>query len=144
MQKSDGRFPGHRHILKSVMSNLADKSVCVKECVHGNNCKHKENDCRNDNTYNLNSLEPNLVIPTYSLEHAPETVAEVEPYCYEPYDIDNEYPYASECVHEEGVRILSFASAEFEELHLSPEVGKVEEQDTENYDSEYEHVLCRP
>ena len=97
----------------------------MKECVNSNNSKHKEDDSRNDNTYNLNSLEPNLVIPTYSLEHAPETVAEVEPYCYEPYEIDNEYPYVSECVHEEGVRILSFASAEFEELHLSPEVGKI-------------------
>ena len=114
----------------------------MEECVDCYCGEHHPDDCSHDDAEYLESLHPNLVVPTHGLEHAPEAMAEVEPYCAEPCDVDDQYPDASEGLLEKHVRVLSLASAEFEELHLGPEVCEVEEQDTENDDSEYEHVLC--
>ncbi len=113
----------------------------MEECVHGNCSEYYEDKCSNDDSDNLDSVEPGLVVPTDGLEHAPETVAEVEPYCNEPDDVDQKNPYAAECLLEKHVRILSLASGEFHKLHLGPEVCKVEEDDAEDDDTEYEHVL---
>ena len=119
----------------------AEKSVCVKECIYCNSCEAEADDGRNDDTDNLESLHPSTVCKTYRLEHAPETVVKMEPYCYEPYDVDDKNPYASECIYEKVVRIHGLFATELEELHLSPEMSKVEEQDTEDNDTKNKHVL---
>ena len=68
-------------------------------------------------------------------------MGEVEEYCDEPDDVDDQYPDVAECGSEELVRIFSMVSHEFLELHVSPEMREVEEENAENHDAEHEHVL---
>ena len=56
---------------------LADDAVGLEEGVYSYCSKHKEDDAGNDSADNFKPLHPNLVVPTYSLKHAPETVAKV-------------------------------------------------------------------
>ena len=55
-----------------------------------------------------------------------------------------EAPDVAECGSEELVRIFSMVSHEFLELHVSPEMREVEEENAENHDTEHEHVACGP
>ena len=111
------------------------------ESVDSNGCETKPNKGGEDNADDLEPLHPCLVVPTYCLEHTPESVAKMEPDRAEPYYIDDKHPYIAESCCQEQVWILSLASAEFFELHLCPEMGEMEEEDAEDYDTEYEHVL---
>ena len=72
-------------------------------------------------------------------------MVEVEPDGYEPDQVNKEYPDVSESLVENGIRVVRrFCTHEFLELHLCPEVGEVEEDQAEDYDTEDEHVLCGP
>ena len=99
-----------------------------------------------DDTDHLDALEPGRAVPADSLEHAPEAVGEVEPDGKEPAEIESEDPPVSEHGREEKVGIvLEIADAEeFGKLHLGPEVEEMEADETEDYDSEHEHVACGP
>ena len=111
-------------------------------------CRHEEEDNQggHDGADNLESLEPYLVVPADGLEHAPEAMAEVEPDCGKPDQVDYKHPPLAEGRAEEIIRIiLEIPDAEhFRKLHLGPEMGQVEEQDSKDDDSEDEHVLGCP
>ena len=113
----------------------------MKECIYCNSYEAEADDGRNDDTDNLESLHPSAVCKTYGLEHAPETVVKMEPYCYEPYDVDDKNPYASECIYEKVVRIHGLFATELEELASDVYKRQVEEQDTEDNDTKNKHVL---
>ena len=123
---------------------LADDSVSVEASVYSN-CREAENDYCYECIADIGeSLLPVLVAETHALECAPETVAEVKTESYEPYDVNNNPDPAAECGVEEVVRVCCMVALELCELHVSPEVVEVECDDTENDNSEYEHVLCCP
>ena len=71
-------------------------------------------------------------------------MAEVKTEGYKPYDVDCYYPPVLECEVEENIRVFSVLTHELLELHVSPEVVEVESYETENNDSEKEHVLRCP
>ncbi len=119
----------------------AEDAVCLEETVDCRNDESADDDCN----YNIADIEesllPNLVSQTHSLECAPETVAEVESESYEPYDVDSHHPPALECEVEEYIWIFSVLTHELLELHVSPEMVEVESHETENDNSENKHVL---
>ena len=85
-----------------------------------------------------------MVVPTNRLEHAPETVAQVEPDGHEPEDVDHQDPPSSKRGGQQVIRIGGDAAGEFLQLHLGPEMGQMEEQDTEDNDTQDEHVRRGP
>lgn len=130
--------------LYRVFRGLAYDAVCLEASIDCYNCKAEEDDgCENVTDY-IESLDPDLVAPANCLECAPETVGEVEPESSEPDDVENYNPPLTECGIEKNVRILSLSAGELSELHVSPEMSKVESKDSENDDSENEHVLGSP
>ena len=121
----------------------------MKKLSHHEGCycrsdKSKANDSGNDHTDNLDSLEPGLSAPAHSLEHAPETVYEVEPESHEPNDIDSKYPPLSECSAKKEIWVIFELtySKHLRKLHLGPEMGKVEEDYSKNDKTENKHILC--
>ena len=71
-------------------------------------------------------------------------MVEVQPDGNEPYDVKGYYPPVAEGCKEKIVRILRFPAHEFLQLHLCPEVGEVEGNETKDDDSEDCHVLGAP
>ena len=127
------------------MQDLSDK-IRMDESVDGRGDEKEDDQGGHDDADDLKPLEPDLVVPTNCLEHAPETMAEVQPYSGEPDQVDDEHPPFAEGRAKQGVRIVfEVSDAEhLRELHLGPEVGKMEEQQAEDHDTKDEHVLCRP
>ena len=106
-----------------------------------------EADYRNDDyAYDLDALEPGAAVPADGLEHAPESVGEVEPQGGEPEDVYHENPPVSEGLHKQRVGVVDIGadSGELGELHLRPEMEQVEAEHSENHYSEHEHVARRP
>ena len=119
---------------------------------------HGEDDCLGDEKHHhdrappagdlLEALDPGLVVPTYRLEHRPETVVEVEPEGDEADDVDNRGVDLRECLLEEecarcgGEHVVN--ATDLLELHLSPELDEMHHEEGEDDDAEHEHVLTRP
>ena len=119
----------------------ADQAVCLSESVDCNSAEAENDNCYEYVTDDVKSLLPDLVAHTDSLECAPESVCEVVSECYEPYDVNEYHPPVLECLVEEEVRVSSVLAHELLELHFCPEVVEVECEESENYDTENEHVL---
>ena len=120
---------------------LAEDSVCVEASI---DCYGSE--AENDHSCNCisdahESLFPYLVAHSDALECAPEAVAEVKTESCEPYEVCCNPDPAAECCVEEFVRVCCMVALELCELHVSPEVVEVECKDSEDDDSEHEHVL---
>ena len=116
-------------------------TVCLEECVYCNNRESENDDSYEYLTDDGESLLPYLIAHTDCLECAPEAVSKVEAESSEPYYVDDYHPTVLECKVEKLVWVLSVVTLELLELHLCPEVVEVECYDTENYNSENEHVL---
>ena len=102
--------------------------------------KEQDDQGAHDNTDDAQAREPLLVVPADGLEHRPETMVEVEPDGYEPNDVEGEDPPVTEGVEKQQVRIFSLTAGELLELHLGPEMGQVESQETEDDQTQDEHV----
>ena len=120
--------------------------VRLAESIDCDSNEHEADQGSDDDADDLESLEPGLSAPAHSLEHAPESVCEVEPEGHEPYDVDNGDEPVSEVVVQEDVRIvlieLRSYLEELRHLHVGPELGQVEEDESEDDYSEDAHVLC--
>ncbi len=118
----------------------------MDESVDSRGDKKEDDQGGDDDADDLKPLEPDLVVPTNCLEHAPETMAEVSPNRGEPNQVDDEHPPLAERGAKQVVRvILEITHTEhLRKLHLRPEMGKVEEQQTEDNNSKDEHVLRCP
>ena len=71
-------------------------------------------------------------------------MGEVEPDCTEPHQIEDCNPPYSESPVEQSVRIRHFLTCELLELHICPEMGEVEGDETEDDDSEHYHIAGSP
>ena len=125
--------------------SLGDE-VGLDEGVDRSGDEQEDNKGRDDHTDDLEPLEPGLPTPADGLEHAPEAVHEVEPDGGEPNEIEDEDPpFAERCVKQQIRIVLEIANAEhLGELHLGPEMGQVEADETEDDDAENQHILGGP
>ena len=95
----------------------------------------------------------------HQLEHAPEAVGHVEPQGYESHQVAYGSPEIAEsCLQEHGTHSGVGGSSgevnsshsgdlrrnDFGELHLSPELPQVEQQEGDDYEAEHKHVLGGP
>ena len=95
----------------------------------------------------LQAADPYIVVPTESVECAPETVGQVHPQSHEPHDVQDGHPPCTECRQQQAVGIGELVvghTLELLQLHVSPEMGQVESQNTQNDDTEHQHVLGCP
>lgn len=97
---------------------LADDAVGLKEGVDSYGSEDEEDDCCYDCADASCPLKPDLVVPADGLKHAPEAVCKVEPYGYEPYDVDCEYPPGAEGGVKKNVRIFCVTACEFLKLQI--------------------------
>ena len=120
--------------------------VGLDESVDCGGDEEQADDASDDDADDLEPLEPGLAAPSEGLEHAPETVDEVQADSHEPYYIEeDDPPLAERDVQEKVGIVLIIADAEhFRKLHLGPEVGEVEADESDDDDAEDEHVLGRP
>ena len=125
--------------------SLGDE-VGLDEGVDGSGNEQEDDDGSDDHADDLEPLEPGLSAPADRLEHAPEAVYEVEPDGGEPDEIEDEDPPFAERGIQQEVRIV-FEIADSKhlgQLHLGPEMGQVEADETEDDDAEDEHILGGP
>ena len=124
---------------------LGDK-VGLDESVDRSGDEKEADDAGDDHADHLKALEPGLSAPADGLEHAPETVGQVQADRHEPDDVEDEDPPLAEGdVQQEIGIVLEIADAEhLGQLHLGPEMGQVEADETDDDDTEDEHVLGRP
>ena len=129
-----------------VLTKNLDQGVGLKEGVDRNADHGAYDEGRDDDADDLGALEPDLAAPADCLEHAPETVTEVEPQENEPDYVEEANPPGAERgVQEEIGIVLKDADAEhLGELHLGPEVAQMVAYEAEDDDAEDEHVLCGP
>ena len=118
--------------------------VGLDEGVDGSCNEQKDNDGRYYGAYYLKAHKPLLVVPADGLEHAPEAVVYVQEDCDEPYHVEGHDPPFPESGYEQEVRILRFISHELLQLHLCPEMVKMEAEEAKHYDTQDSHVLCGP
>ena len=126
---------------------LLCNEVRLAESVDCDSNEHEADQGCDDDADDLESLEPGLSAPAHCLEHAPEAVAEVEPDHYEPCDVEDKDNRVAEYRGEEEVRIVLESSdpeetEQLRKLHLCPEMEQVEAYESNDDDSQNEHVLC--
>ena len=119
-------------------------STCVEVSSYGYYSEQTATDGSEDVSSNFPTFDPNVVVQTEGLECAPETVSQVEPQSSKPYQVDDGYKQVSKGTVHQEVRIHLVFSLEVEELHVSPEVGQVETKNSENDDTQNEHVFGSP
>ena len=126
-------------------SGLGDK-VGLDEGVDRSGDEEEDDEDGDDDADDLESLEPGLSTPADGLEHAPETMHEVQAHSSEPDEIEDEDPpFAEGDVQQEVGIVLEIAHSEhLGQLHLGPEMGEVEADEAEDDDTEDEHVLGGP
>ena len=130
-------------MIKQKVSCLSDE-IGLDESIDSDACEEHADDADHDYTDILDALEPGGAVPAHSLEHAPESVYEMEPDGCEPEEVDDKHPPVAEYGGEKKVRII-LESADVQKLrhlHLCPEVEEVEEDSTQDHDSEDKHVAC--
>ena len=92
--------------------------------------EHK--DCRIGNTDCLPTLKPDLAAPAQSVHSTPETMREVEPDCYKPYDVENYIAGIGKRVNDVGEtvgRIMLCSNAcKLGKHHVVPEVPEVKQK----------------
>ena len=126
-------------------SCLGDK-VGLNEGIDRSSDEHEDDEGSDYYADNLKALEPGLSAPADGLEHAPEAVHEMKPYCTEPDEVqDEDPPLAEGCVQQKVRIVLESADTEhLGKLHLGPEMGEVEADESEDDKTEDQHVLGRP
>jgi len=124
---------------------LGDK-VGLDEGVDSSGDEEEDDDASDDGADDLEPLEPGLSAPANGLEHAPETMGDVQADCHEPDDVEeDDPPFAEGDVQQEVGIVLIIAHAEhLGQLHLGPEVGEMEADESDDDDAEDEHVLGGP
>ena len=130
-------------MIKQKVSCLSDE-IGLDESIDSDACEEHADDADHDYTDILDALEPGSTVPAHSLEHAPESVYEMEPDGSEPEEVDDKHPPVAEYGGEKKVRII-LESADVQKLrhlHLCPEVEEMEEDSTQDHDSEDKHVAC--
>ena len=135
----------HKKYVLDKFYRLGDE-VGLYEGVDRGGGEEEDDEAGDDGADDLEPLEPGLSAPADGLEHAPETVGDVQADCHEPDDVEEDDPPFSEGDVQEEVRIvLIIADAEhLGQLHLGPEVGEMEEDESDDDDAEDEHVLGGP
>ena len=116
------------------------RAVIMDAYCNCNSREAEENQSCEDVGDDFESLEPDHVVPSESLECAPEAVGEVEPDGSEPDKVQNRDPPSSEGGVKKIVRIGLLKPGEVLELHVCPEMGEVERDESEDDDSEDNHV----
>ena len=118
----------------------------MNESIDRDDCESEADNRGDDDTDHLDSLEPDRAVPTDCLEHAPEAVREVEPERSEPDEVESKSPPGTEGEVQEKVGIvLKLADAEeLGKLHFRPESCEMVEDETDDHDSEHEHVAGGP
>ena len=108
----------------------------------------ESDDDGDDDADDLDSLEPGLAAPADGLEHAPESVGEMEPESSEPHEVDDKHPPVAEESCKEVIRVVHIQLRGYLEklrhLHVSPELCEMECDHTQDDKSEDEHILGRP
>ena len=125
--------------------SLGDE-VGLDEGIDRSGDEEEDDDAGDDNADDLEPLEPGLSAPAYGLEHAPEAMDEVQADSCEPNDIEDEDPPFAECNVQQEIRIVLIVanSEHLGQLHLGPEMGKMEADESEDDDTEDQHVLGGP
>jgi len=120
--------------------------VGLDEGVDRGEDEEEDDDDRHNGADDLEPLEPGLSAPADGLEHAPETVGDVQAHCNEPDDVeeDDPPPAESDVQKEVGIVLIVADTEHLGQLHLGPEMGEVEADESDDDDAEDEHVLGRP
>ena len=79
--------------------------------IHGSAQEHGHDDGAHDDADNLQAGQPLLVVPADGLEHAPETVVQVQPDGDEPNNVQSQDPLLTEGIHQQEIRIANMESA---------------------------------
>ena len=107
--------------------------ICLKIGVDSRSYKEENDQSAYNDADNFEPLEPVLVVPTDRLEHAPETVVQMEPESNKPDNVEDEHPDVAEGLVEEGIGVVDgFLPHELLKLHLSPEMGEMEGEKSKN------------
>ena len=125
--------------------SLGDK-VGLDEGIDRSGDEEKDDDAGDDNADDLEPLEPGLSAPADGLEHAPEAMHEVHEHRCEPDDVEDDHPpFAEGDVQQEVGIVLEVADTEhLGQLHLGPEMGEMEADESDDDDAEDKHVLGGP
>ena len=128
------------------MQGLSQQAVRLRVGVDSSGHEQENDDGGDDDADDLEALQPLLVVPADGLEHAPETVLQMQEQGDEPHDVQGYDPPFAEGGHEQGVGIvLIVADAEhLGKLHLGPEMGEMESQQAQDQDTEDGHILGTP
>ena len=134
-----------KYVLDKFNRPLGDE-VGLDEGVDGSGDEQEDDEGSHNHADDLEPLEPGLAAPADGLEHTPEAVHEVEPDGCEPDKVEDEDPpLAERSVEQEVGIVLEIAYSEhLGELHLGPEVGQVEADESEDDDTEDKHILGGP
>ena len=121
-------------------------TVGLDEGVDCGGDEQEDDDDGDDGSDDLEPLEPGLSAPADSLEHAPESMSDVQTHGNEPDDVeDHDPPLAEGDVQQEvGIVLIIADSEHLGKLHLGPEMGEMESDEAEDDDAEDQHVLGRP
>lgn len=134
--------------------SIISKFICLSheiglpESVDADKGEEHADKGRYDDADDLDSLEPGLAAPADGLEHAPESVGEMEPESSEPHEVDDKHPPVAEESCKEVIRVVHIQLRGYLEklrhLHVSPELCEMECDHTQDDKSEDEHILGRP
>ena len=131
---NDGRRPLRRR----------GEEIAFDKGVDGNRNEQEDDDGADEYADDFQPLEPYRIVPSDGLEHRPETVVEMQPEGYEPDYVEHYHPPVAECGDKERVRVFGLTSGELFQLHLRPEMGQVEREQSEDENAEDEHILGGP
>ena len=120
--------------------------VGLYEGVDRGGDEEEADEAGDDDADDLEPLEPGLSAPADGLEHAPETMGKMQADGHEPdYIEDEDPPFAEGDVQQEIRIVLEITYAEhLRKLHLGPEMGEMEEYESDDDDAEDKHILGRP
>ena len=130
--------------MKNQKLSVLCNEIGLDECIDSDYGEKHADDADQNDADDLDALEPGSTVPAHCLEHAPESVYEMEPDGSEPEEVDDKHPPVAEYGGEKKVRII-LESADVQKLrhlHLCPEVEEMEEDSTQDHDSEDKQVAC--
>ena len=109
-------------------------SAAAQPIVQYYNSKAKNYDGRIDVTNHFPTFEPDLVVPSQSVQCTPESVGKVEPQSGQPYQVKDRVNRATECVLDvmNTISCINYADIHtqlvkhFRQLHICPEIEQVQ------------------
>ena len=133
--------------------NFLEHSDTHAKVIQYNDSERQNREGSDDAADHFDTLHPNEVVPTERVESRPNTVVQVEPECAEPDEVEHAVHLSPDGLSEECLHVrcsvlriesTGLNTRYFRELHLKPEVVEVQAEETENAETENEHVLRLP